>query len=502
MSHLTIQTGPAKGRTFELTGKPQSLGREGDIQVLDTAASRKHAEIFAIGGMFIIKDLNSRNGTFVNDGKITKETPLRIGDRVRIGSSLLLFEKKPSREHAVEFVPDAPEEVATSSTVEIKLGERSAHVVTGPDRLRDESAMRRLFVMYEVARVLGRETTLQGVIDKVLDLAMSSVGPSYCYVFLRDEGTGNLVPRTWRDQTQGKRRKISRSIVTRAMHLRHSILTADAVADERFSQSDSVVVGEVRSVICAPLIARDHINGVLYMGRDAVAKPFVDPDLELATAVALQAGIALENVMTHNERKTDLQLLVKTLVGAMDLRQRELRGHSERVAAYAAAITEQLRLSPEESEEVLLAALLHDVGKVTVTEETRLAVSSALGQSVQAQYCHAFLGARLLEDLPALVHIIPGVKYHHERLDGFGGPEGRSGEAIPLVARIVATANRFDHLATDLLATGRPMSVTEALETISQPGEGLDDAVTHALIEAQTTGSGIQLPRLVLQEFC
>ena len=499
MPNLIIQSGPAKGRSFKLTGEPQSLGREGDIQILDTAASRKHAEIFSLGDMRFIRDLDSRNGTFVNDAKITKETPLRMGDRIRLGSSTLLFEEAAPGEHAVEFVQD---EADVSGTVEIKLGDKAAHVVAGDEAAGDKSTMGRLFTMYEVARVLGRETTLHGVVDKVLGLAMTAAKPTYCYIFLRDEASGNLRPAVWRDPMQLERRQISKSIVMRAMQLRHSILTANAAADERFSRSDSVVGGELRSVLCAPLIARDRINGVIYMGRDGVSNPFTNDDLALVTGIAFQTGIALENVATHNERRSETLSLVKTMVGAMDLRLPDQRGHSERVGAYAAAIAERLRLADEECEEVFLAALLHDIGKVPITEATRLAVGAALGQSVQEQFCHAYLGAKALEGMPVFAGILPGVRCHHERLDGFGGPEGLSGEDVPLIARIVAAANRFDHLATDPLEHGQPLPITEALEAIEQPGEGLDDAITHALVEAQTTGSGIQLPKLVLQEFC
>ncbi len=499
MPNLTIETGPAKGRRFELTGDPQFIGRNGDIQILDTAASRNHAEVFRLGAIFFIRDLGSRNGTYVNETRIAKETPLRPGDEIRIGAARLAFDTEPHGEHAVEFVHDA---APATGTVEIKLGDRAAHVVPQAGAAPPLPAMNRLLTMYEVARALGRETTLQGVIDKVLDLATVSVEPTYSYIFLRGDADGNLTPKAWRDPKRLQRREISRSIVMRAMKLRHSILTADAGADTRFDQSESVVIGEIRSVICAPLIARDHINGVLYLGRDAAAKPFADADLELATAIAFQAGIALENIATQGERRTELTTLVKTLVGAMDLRLPETRGHGERVAAHAAAIADRLGLSAEEAEEVTLAALLHDVGKVDVSETTRLAVSAAIGQSVQQEFCHAFLGAKMLAELPGVGHVVPGVLYHHERLDGFGGPEGLSGEDIPLIARIVAVANRFDHLTRDAGRSGTPAPISEALEAIEQPGEGLDDAVTHALVQAQTSGTGIALPKLVLQEFC
>ncbi len=499
MANLVIQSGPAKGRSFELTGESQCLGREGDIQILDTSASRKHAEVFTLGDLLLIRDLGSRNGTYVNGKKIDKETALRPGDRIRIGSSTLAFEETRPSEHAVEFIND---EDTVAAAVEIKLGDKAAEVVAGGKEPADQSTLGRLFTMYEVARILGSETTLRGVVEKVLGLATTAARPTYCYIFIRDEASGNLKPEVWRDPMQIKRRRVSKSIVVRAMQLRHSILTADAAADERFNQSDSVVIGEVRSVICAPLIARDHINGVIYMGRDSLEDPFTDDDLALVTGIAFQTGIALENVASHTERRTELLSLAKTLVGAMDLRSPEQRGHGERVAAYAAAVADRLRLADDECEEVYVAALLHDVGKVPITEATRLAVGAALGVTVQEQFCHAYLGARALEGMPGFANVLPGIRSHHERLDGFGGPQGVSGEAVPLIARIVSVANRFDHLVTDPLHHGQPLPMNEALDAIEQPGEGLDDTITHALVEAQTTGSGIQLPKLVLQEFC
>ncbi len=496
MAQLTIKTGPAEGSIFELTGEPQTIGRQGDIQVLDTAVSRKHAEVHQLGDTFLIRDLDSRNGTFVNDERISGEVALKSGDRVRLGAAVLEFEtEQGGGQQDVEFVRDTN---AGGSTVEIRLGDKPAKVLGRAG----ESAAGRLLAVYEVARLAGRESSVRGVADKVLDQAMESVNPTYCYIFIRDDQTDKLKPMAWRDPISGKRREISHSIVTRAMRRHHSILTADAASDARFDQSESVVIGEIGSVICAPLIARDKINGVLYMGRDFGTEPLSDEDLQLATAIAFQTGIALENIAIHEEMQTEMMALVRTLSGAKDLRWPDQRGHSERVAAYALAVAGQLHLSDEGCRNVQTAALLHDVGKVPITENTRLAVSAAVGRTVPDEYCHPFLGMKMLEELPGLAPALPGVKYHHERLDGLGGPWGLAGEDIPLIARIVSVANRFDHLAADPVRDGRPMPMSEALETIEQPGEGLDDAITHALVQAQTTGNGIELPRLVLQDFC
>ena len=95
MTILRVKSGADKGKTYEITGESTTIGREDDcaIQIPDQGISRKHSEIFRIGEMFFIRDLESRNHTFVNEKEIDEEL-LRIGDRIQIGTTTLVFEDR------------------------------------------------------------------------------------------------------------------------------------------------------------------------------------------------------------------------------------------------------------------------------------------------------------------------------------------------------------------------------------------------------------------------
>lgn len=122
MAILRVKSGPQKGSVFEIEGDSVVLGREagGQVQILDQGISRQHAEIFRIGEMYFIQDLKSRNGTYVNDQRISEEI-LRIGDQIAVGNTVLVFEDRLAMRRDAEkiFTPEAapaPQSPAPTTT--------------------------------------------------------------------------------------------------------------------------------------------------------------------------------------------------------------------------------------------------------------------------------------------------------------------------------------------------------------------------------------------------
>jgi putative nucleotidyltransferase with HDIG domain len=160
----------------------------------------------------------------------------------------------------------------------------------------------------------------------------------------------------------------------------------------------------------------------------------------------------------------------------------KVQGHSERVCTYAAAIGEQMKLSEGENHNVQLAALLHDIGKVGSDEAAKA------GESAQSAQAHVNRGLKLLENMFGMEDVLPGIKFHHETMDG-NGPEGVPGEKIPLTAKIVAVANKFDHLMTLGGEDGMGLPTKEALLEMSKlGGQTLDSEVVAALFVAHRSG--------------
>ncbi len=175
---------------------------------------------------------------------------------------------------------------------------------------------------------------------------------------------------------------------------------------------------------------------------------------------------------------------IRSLAAAVDAKDRYTHGHSERVTYYAVEICEQMGMSDELLDAVRVAGLLHDLGKIGVPD-TILNKAGSLTQDERGQINeHPSVGANILRRAPQLEQIVPGVLFHHERWDGHGYPDGLKGEAIPLVARILAVADAFDAMTSD-----RPyrkgMSIEAAvMELRANSGKQFDPALVEQFIDA------------------
>jgi putative nucleotidyltransferase with HDIG domain len=147
------------------------------------------------------------------------------------------------------------------------------------------------------------------------------------------------------------------------------------------------------------------------------------------------------------------------------LRDVYTRGHSERVAEYAAAIAGSMGLSEESIERIRLAAQLHDLGKVGLSDSVLCKAGRLTTDEYTEVQHHPQTGAEIVERVPALAELAPIVRHHHERYDGTGYGDGLSGEDIPLESRILAVADSFDAM-TSSRAYREALSSSAAFEEI------------------------------------
>lgn len=179
---------------------------------------------------------------------------------------------------------------------------------------------------------------------------------------------------------------------------------------------------------------------------------------------------------------------IRMIATAIDAKDPYTRGHSERVCAYSLAIGKELGLSSTEMEEIRVSAMLHDVGKIGIDDRV-LRKPTALNEDEFSMIkSHPFKGAQIMEPVPQLKKIIPGIKYHHENWGGGGYPDGLKGESIPLIARIIAIADTFDAMTTDR-PYQKAMSPKYAAEKIrSLTGKRFDPKVVDAFLKAFEKG--------------
>jgi putative nucleotidyltransferase with HDIG domain len=157
----------------------------------------------------------------------------------------------------------------------------------------------------------------------------------------------------------------------------------------------------------------------------------------------------LSNAKIYADLKELLFGIIRALTAAIDAKDPYTSGHSERVARIAVRLAEELRMPPAKRSDLYLAGLLHDVGKIGIDDGVLKKTGPLTPEEYKKIQAHVEIGVTILKDLRKLHHILPGVRHHHESLDGSGYPDHLSGEAIPLEARILAVADSFDAMSSN-----------------------------------------------------
>jgi len=176
----------------------------------------------------------------------------------------------------------------------------------------------------------------------------------------------------------------------------------------------------------------------------------------LSTAAAMTAAHA-NNLSLFQEREVLLVNVVRTLVSAVEAKDRYTCGHSERVALYAKRLAQQMGYDQEASELLYLTGLLHDVGKIAINDAILNKADQLTDEEFAEIQCHPEEGWKILQELQQLSYVLPGVLHHHERFDGKGYPEGLQGLDIPLDGRVLAVTDAYDAMTSDrAYRTGMP----------------------------------------------
>ncbi len=216
----------------------------------------------------------------------------------------------------------------------------------------------------------------------------------------------------------------------------------------------------VPSFFREPASAQDTLMGVLLLGKKRDNLEFKQDELDFFAALASDVAMALRNAQLFKDLQEELErrrsLFFHTttaMAAAIEAKDRYTHGHINRVINYSLMIGESLKKSKKLDdafmENLRLASLLHDIGKIGTPERLLNKPSMlTIGERNTIQK-HPLTGVKILQSIRELQDIIPGVKYHHERYDGKGYPEGLTGKQIPLAASIIAVADAFDAMTTD-----------------------------------------------------
>ena len=176
--------------------------------------------------------------------------------------------------------------------------------------------------------------------------------------------------------------------------------------------------------------------------------------------------------------------IIGNFMQLIQLKNSKLFLHSQQVANYSVSVAAKMRLPREEIERIRLAALLHDIGQLTVPNQvlSKVPYLSTREMSVFKNHCNA--GSYMLENIPSCQELIPYIRYHHERFDGTGYPKRLKGVNIPLGARIIAVANYYDRFINPCTQNWVKTKDEAVRELLSLSGTAFDPEVVKAFIDA------------------
>jgi putative nucleotidyltransferase with HDIG domain len=478
-------SGPARGQVWESDAALRA-GRLGSLEIVldDNSVSRRHAEVRPGPDGWTVRDLDSTNGTFVNGVRVGPAGhPLRARDVIQFGTVAVTVE-----------TDDASRDGCPSSQV----------VATVPSAF--DAGLRRLAVdRHNVPRPGAQlEALLRAgqhfvrthdeteLLHNILNDAVSVLSAQRGAVVLAD-GDGPDPPLKVRALAVGQgepagRFHYSKRLTHRAFARGESVLYSTVTGDDELKVTQSMHDGAMASVLCVLLRTPRRRLGVLHLDRGLWQAPFTEDDLLLADALAAHVSAGIEAAEQLRREREAFARTVAALAQAVELRDVYTGGHTHRVTRYAGVLAAELGLPADQLDLIRLGTPLHDIGKIGIDD----AILRKPGRLTAAEFAkmqeHTTKGAEILAGIPEMRPIVPIARSHHERWDGTGYPDRLAGEAIPLLARIVAVADAFDAMTSDRPyhpgAKGRPAD--EALAEVGrQAGRQFDPACAAAFLAAR-----------------
>ena len=314
MATLHVLQGPDKGRTYQTPDEPAVIGRSSDqIHLSDHTASRRHAEIRPDNGSWLLVDLNSSNGTYLNGQRVVSPTVLRHGDQIKVGSTLLVF---TGQEHVEAF--SGPEMIRDLVDLDLSASKGESSILTSVDASEDSvilqppetaDAVVAWNVVYKIAEAIGAIESVEAFLERVTDILFEHLIVDHLVLLMGADEGSRLTPQVvrYRSRDKARRPKIvtSRTIINHVLKTREGVLCANAMTDDRFtgeSKQDSIHRLGLRSIICVPIIARDKIHGVFHLDCSMSHHTYTQEQLRLAVAIGRLAGMAIENQRLFESR--------------------------------------------------------------------------------------------------------------------------------------------------------------------------------------------------------
>lgn len=276
-----------------LEGESVSIGRASDcsIPIKDRYLSRKHAEIVSNGTGWMLKDLGSANGTYLNGTRVERDEVLKTGDRIRLGDTEIVFEASTRSTDRFIAVGDA----AASPTIAIPV-----HDISDRPEAQDVSRLQTLTLL---ARELIEDRPMDELFGFIVDRVMEHLHPSRAAIALLapDGRSFAKVEVRRQDKSDQSELTISHTLLTEIVEEKKALAFVDVTVDEKLRRAQSIIMQGIHSILCAPVMIGSAVVGLLYVDYLFTQRSISEEDVKLVAQIGRFAAIKLETTRLREE---------------------------------------------------------------------------------------------------------------------------------------------------------------------------------------------------------
>jgi len=362
---------------------------------------------------------------------------------------VLLTTGFPTLDTAVEALKLGAYDYLTKPFHLEEIGEKIRRALTNR-RLEEENLVfANLVSLHDVTKVFSSTRELPQLRRVVVESCARFAGADGAALMLVDSSSRFHCAEAWGDSFVPGFWNEEAFCTAASWTVRHGVPLVLPAATDEWGYASSKASDVLASCMVFPLLTPQRAQGSLVLARSSGHSAFSELDLETIKVLASQASISLENVMLYQSIRDNYLRTVRGFARAVEAKDRYTHGHSENVMRFAVVVAEAISMAPDEIEKVKYAGLLHDIGKIGVSEAILNKPGSLTVQEFGEIKKHPELGVRIVADVPFLKSLSPYILHHHEFYNGLGYPGGLKGMEIPLGARILGVCDAYEAMTSD-----------------------------------------------------
>ncbi len=309
-----------------------------------------------------------------------------------------------------------------------------------------KTSMKKLEQILQIGQILNLSLTEKNGHKQAVNKIKELLNVKHCYIFRVDKKSNKIYPDVSCSIIKaGTELTIDqKSFLGSCAHYK-AVINVDNIYNDLRSKGDykELMALNLNKLLLSPLVSRGEVLGVLFLA-DPADGSFSLEDFYIVELLCSQLTVSIENLNLLDDNRRQFYQVVEALAEAISKKDKYTGGHTKRVGRFAEMIANELQLDQNEIEDLKLAAILHDVGKIGIEDKILKKAAPLTKEEFEIMKEHPRIGYEILGHIDSLKNPIEGMRCHHERPDGTGYPYKLKGDEIPLIAQIISVADTFD----------------------------------------------------------